>query len=194
LSALHSSAGAHLPARSDTHWPLGARLTMVVVSAMIFCLLEGVATRTRWIDDLHRRFNHRSFIAAQRATDARHLRSSGLAQYSHRRGRALEAGLILGMLCVKPHFALAAMLLLFAIGQRKMLAGMVVTGAACVVAGGAREPSRCLRVCLTAAAFVRGAGKPHINVRSEQNLLGLTSSFFDVYGGPIISLTARRLR
>jgi hypothetical protein len=106
----------------------------------------------------------------------------------HQRGRPVAAGMILGVLFIKPHIGLAALLVLFLLGQRRIVVSAISTMSLIVLgswlmAGNAGMEGyvRLLRI-----AFVDPANLD-MDVRTEQNLRGLLASVFHVYNGPYIS-------
>lgn len=101
-----------------------------------------------------------------------------------RAGRAGQAGISLGLLFVKPHFALVALIVALAAGQRKLCAWMAGAGALLAVASvavvgldGAAD-----YVSLARAATSRPSTL-HIHVAAEQNLYGLVATVSHVHGG-----------
>lgn len=104
-----------------------------------------------------------------------------------RSSRPVTAGVLLGLLCVKPHIALVALLIAIAARQRQLAAGIVAVGAVVAAAS----------VLIAGGDGVRGyvdltravAGDPAVlgdSVRSEQNLFGLTATLFGIDHGSAI--------
>lgn len=101
-----------------------------------------------------------------------------------RSSRPATAGLLLGLLCVKPHIALVALLIALSAGQRRVAAGIVAVTAVVVVVSlfvGGPEGVRGY-IDLTRSV----AGDPAVlgdSVRSEQNLFGLTATLLGIDHG-----------
>ena len=113
-----------------------------------------------------------------------------LAMWAHRKGRPWLAGGLLGLLAIKPHFAVAVLILLLIARQRRLAAGIVAVAAVCAAASlaivgldGARDYVEILQ-----RSFERPASL-YIDVRSEQNASGLIALLFQVYRGPVVTVT-----
>ncbi len=101
-----------------------------------------------------------------------------------RSGRVGGTGIALGLLCIKPHFAVGALVVLLLSRQWKAAAYMTVTLAVGVLVSLAIVGPAGLEgyVSLMRQSFSDPASV-FIDVRSEQNLRGLLATLFHVYGG-----------
>jgi hypothetical protein len=152
-------------------------------------LLDGAGTRTKWIA---------AICLLGSTTSASALMSGQLtplllciafgAMLLYRAGRVELSGAALGLLLIKPHFAVAVLLVLVLARQRKMMAymsAMVLAGtlASVLVVGSEGVEGY---VAMMRRSYVHPAGL-FIDVRTEQNLRGLAASALQVYGGPILA-------
>jgi hypothetical protein len=162
---------------------------MVIASVLIFQLMEGLSRRKRLLATISIAGSTTVASAVLSGQLTPLILLVGLsALLAYQRRRLLEAGLILGLLCIKPHFAIAAVLLLLVARQGKVVAGMLATGAACALVSvlivgpdGVAD-----YVSLMQRSFERPASL-YINVYSEQNLTGFAATVFGVHGGPLLA-------
>jgi hypothetical protein len=158
--------------------------------AIIFRLLDGVPAAGRWLTFVciaGSTATASALISGQLTPLLLLLGAGSLAAY--RVGRIGTAGMMLGALVIKPHFALAVLLALLIARQRALAAWMAAFGAvaaltslAIVGFGGAEG-----YVDIMQRSFSRPASL-YIDVRSEQNAGGLIALLFRVYGGPALTI------
>jgi hypothetical protein len=111
-----------------------------------------------------------------------------------RSGRVGAAGFVLGLLCIKPHFAIGALIVLLLVRQWKATAYMAGMVAACglvslalVGIDGTEGYMSLMRQSFSDPASV------FIDVRSEQNLRGLLATVFRIYGGTGVDLASNAI-
>jgi hypothetical protein len=179
-----------LPPRVSYVAAVGVLALVAIAAAALFSrLLNGVPVRRRWLALI--------CIAGSTAMASGVLSGQltpilllvgASALLALGAGRVLRAGALLGLLAVKPHFALAVFLVLLLAGQRKLAAAMAavaalaaLTSVAVVGIDGATGYIELLRTSFSHPASL------YIDVRSEQNLSGLLA-LFGIYGGGAVAL------
>jgi hypothetical protein len=154
-------------------------------AALLYRLLDGMPSAAGWllIIGIAGSTATASALISGQLTPVLLLMGAG-ALTAYRAGRPAVAGAVLGLLFIKPHFALAAFVALLIARQRKVAAYMLLGVAAGAVAslaiigpGGAEGYVDIMR-----RSFSRPASL-YIDVRSEQNASGLIALLFHVYGG-----------
>lgn len=106
----------------------------------------------------------------------------------HQRGRPGAAGVVLGVIFIKPHLGVAAVVILLVLGQRKVVLGALST--MCLLAAGswltAGNAGIEGYIRLLRRAYAHPASLD-VDVRIEQNLRGLLASVFHIYDSAFIS-------
>jgi hypothetical protein len=165
-------------------------LVMIAAAVLIFRLLEGVPAAPRCLLPIcivGSTATASALISGQ-ITPVLLLIGAG-ALTAFRSGRIRAAGAILGLLFIKPHFALAVFIGLVMARQWKLAAYM-----SSVVCAGALA-SLAMVGPAGADGYIdimqRAASHPaslYIEVRSEQNASGLIALVFQVYGGRTLTI------
>jgi hypothetical protein len=162
---------------------------LLAATALHFRLLDGVASRTRWLAAicLLGSTTSASAIMSGQLTPLLLLIAFG-AMLLYRSGRPELSGAVLGLLFVKPHVAAAVLLVLIVARQRKMIGYMCATILAGVLASVLVVGTEGVEgyVALMRRSYVHPAGL-FIDVRTEQNLRGLAASTLQVYGGSLLA-------
>ena len=168
---------------------------VVAVGVLAAIMLASAPSTTRSLDTCERRVRVLATICLVGSTAAASalisaqltpllLLISGLALLAYRSGRPRLAGVVLGLLLIKPHVALAVFVVLLLARQRAMAAWMAFVVAAGAMASllivGGEGAER--YVVLIERSYSEPASL-YIDVRTEQNLAGTLATVLKVYGG-----------
>lgn len=167
-------------------------VVLVAAAALLFRLLDAVPGGARWFTAacVVGSTGSASAIMSGQLTPLLLLIAFG-AMLAFRARRVEAAGVVLGVLFVKPHFALAVLVVLLIARQRKAAAYMCATLAAGVLASFAIVGIDGIEgyVSLMRRSYLHPA-QLFIDVRTEQNVRGLAASVFGVYGGTWLAATS----
>ena len=163
----------------------------MAAGALLYAVLEDVPNRTRTLSVIciAGSTTVASAMISGQLTPAL-LLIGGASLFLYRRNRPVLTGCALGLLCIKPHFAIAVFVLLLITRQRTLAAVMAaVTAALTALSLAIVGPDGAQGfIGMMARSFSHPASL-YIDVRTEQNVRGLFA-LFHVYGGPAVGATA----